>query len=63
MQFQIQEYQNSRHRGGVGSLMTLPEILTRHGEPRRGVAIQHHRPLDGHGAARLAMTKKELETT
>jgi hypothetical protein len=30
----------------------------RHGEPRRGVAIQGrpHRPLDGHGAARLAMT-------
>ncbi len=30
----------------------------RHGEPRRGVAIQgrSHRPLDGHVAALLAMT-------
>jgi hypothetical protein len=32
------------------------ETFIRHGEPRRGVAIQRHHPLDGHGASRLAMT-------
>ena len=31
-------------------------LRTRHGGPRRGVAIQRHQPLAGHGAARLAMT-------
>jgi hypothetical protein len=33
-------------------------LRIRHGEPRRGVAIQggSHRSLDGHGAPRLAMT-------
>ncbi len=35
----------------------------RHGEPRRGVAIQggSHRPLDGHVAALLAMTVMGME--
>jgi hypothetical protein len=35
--------------------------MNRHGEPRRGVAIQGTVPLDGHVASLLAMTVKQRD--